>query len=161
MSRFNAVYHHEKYQKLLCILSELEKDRVFCRHHLQHFLDVARIMYILNHENDYHISKDIIYAAALLHDIGRVMQYKDGTPHHLASIETAKEILPECGYDGRETKEIVNAILSHRNKCDDNNKTVLAKLLYQADKLSRLCFDCNAEDECYWDKDKKNRDINW
>ena len=33
-------------------------------------------------------SKELIYAIALLHDIGRVMQYEKEFPHHNASVDT-------------------------------------------------------------------------
>ena len=40
----------------------------------------------------------MIYAAALLHDMGRVRQYRDGTEHHEESARIAARILPECGF---------------------------------------------------------------
>ena len=39
---------------------EKEKSRIFCKHDLQHSLDVARIAYILNLEADLKIEKEII-----------------------------------------------------------------------------------------------------
>ena len=32
----------------------------------------------------------------------------------------------------------------------------LEEIIYKADKLSRQCFNCKAEKECYWSKEKKN-----
>ena len=42
---------------------------------------MARIAYILNMEQDLGLEKEVIYAAAVLHDIGKYAQYEDGTPH--------------------------------------------------------------------------------
>lgn len=41
---------------------------------MEHFLDVARLMYIYNLEDQAGFSKEMIYAAGLLHDIGRYEQ---------------------------------------------------------------------------------------
>lgn len=159
MNRYQLIYKDIRYRKLLSELTELEKKRKFCRHNIQHFLDVARIMYILNIEKKYGISKDIIYAAALLHDIGRVQQYKNGIPHNKSSADIAGEILADVGYVPEEISEICSAILFHRDKPE--NKNLLSELLYKADKLSRSCFDCAAENECYWSSEIKNKEIIW
>ena len=52
-------------------IREDEKDRKFCRHGMEHLLDVARLMYIEALEAGEDAPRDLIYAAALLHDIGR------------------------------------------------------------------------------------------
>ena len=49
-----------------------------------HFLDVARLMMILNVKEDLKISDDMIYATALLHDIGRHIQYRQGIGHEIS-----------------------------------------------------------------------------
>ncbi len=158
MNRYIKIYRHPRYIELLQRLEVLEKDRKFCRHNMQHFLDVARIMLILSFEQNLSVSKDIIYAAALLHDIGRVSQYEQNIPHNKASADIAETILKDCGYESRERLEICNAILNHRNG-GDKSCDLLESLLYRADKLSRLCFSCKANDECYWSAELKNSDI--
>lgn len=158
MNRFNSIYRHKRYRELLSRLQKLESDRKFCRHHLQHFLDVARIMYIIDLEENLNISKDIIYSAALLHDIGRVSQYVDGIPHNEAGAAIADEILKDCGFDETERNRICSAILCHRHDSAVQNDG-LSRLLSRADKLSRNCFDCPASDECYWSSDIKNPEI--
>lgn len=71
MKRIQAVYSHPLYQKQFALLTNAEKDRIFCRHTMEHFLDVARLMYLYNLEEHAGLDKELIYAAALLHDIGR------------------------------------------------------------------------------------------
>lgn len=65
---------------------------------MNHFLDVARLMYIFSMERGYAFGKEEIYATALLHDIGKWQQYKAGVPHEIASAEVAKRILEETGF---------------------------------------------------------------
>ena len=96
MDRINRIYNSTMYrQELICIVED-EKNRVYCKHDIEHFLDVARIGYIINLENNLGYSKDIIYAIALLHDIGRHREYKEGINHHMASSEIAECILKEA-----------------------------------------------------------------
>ena len=71
MQRVNLIFRNKTYQLLLRNLDDMEKDRFFCRHTIEHFLDTARIMYIISLEEKLLLPKDIIYAAALLHDIGK------------------------------------------------------------------------------------------
>ena len=156
----------KRYQTILkdplyCIelqkLAKFEKNRRFCRHTMEHFLDVARIMYILSLEAQTTLSKDIIYATALLHDIGRAQEYENGTPHNEASVTIATCILSSCDYNDDEIQQITSAIDKHRTETSKTD--CLSAYLYQADKLSRNCFTCPAYEECYWPTDKKNHTI--
>lgn len=101
------------------------------------------------------ISQELIYAAALLHDIGRWKQYGDGTPHEEASAQFASEILSDCGFTENETAQIVTAISNHRNEAVREERT-LSGILYRADKMSRSCFCCEMERECDWKGSRKN-----
>ena len=47
MNRVNAVWQHETYQSCLSKLKTWEEKREFCRHTPEHFLDVARLTWIL------------------------------------------------------------------------------------------------------------------
>lgn len=64
-------------------------------------------------ENDIKIDKDIVYGAALLHDIGRAISVEN---HEIESVKTARDILKECEYTENEINLICNAIESHREK---------------------------------------------
>ena len=76
----------------------MKKDRIFCRHTPEHFLDVARLMYIYSLENKLNLSREIIYATALLHDIGRAQQYLSGISHDIAGAEIAGKILDRSAF---------------------------------------------------------------
>ena len=155
MDRLDKICSHPLWQKCLDEIGRLEEDRIFCRHDVQHFLDVARIAYIENLEQEYAVSKDLIYAAALLHDIGRHLQYTEGVSHEEASAQLAETILTDCGFTGTETEEILQAIRLHRNPGTAEN-TGLPGLLYRADKKSRACGFCKAKGQCNWPEEKKN-----
>ena len=71
MTRVRAVWEHPAFQRELARLEELERDRPFCRHGIQHLLDTARIMRILNLEQGLGFSRELVYATALLHDVGK------------------------------------------------------------------------------------------
>ncbi|WP_350343072.1 HD domain-containing protein [Proteinivorax tanatarense] len=146
MKRINNILTHDGYITYLNKIRDAEKNRPFCKHGLQHFFDVARIGYIFVLERNLSIDKETIYAAALLHDIGRWREYKDGTDHALVSGDIAKEILRDCKFGEKEIKHIVQAIKLHRNK----NKlyTQLDKVLYESDKVSRPCISCGSRDKC-------------
>ena len=52
MERLNTVLRHPLYQQYYKELREEERDRIFCCHQMEHLLDVARIAYIRNLENN-------------------------------------------------------------------------------------------------------------
>ncbi len=158
MERVDRIWKHPYYQQCLAKIRELEKEREFCRHTPEHFLDVARLTYIFALERGMSVEKSVIYGAAFLHDIGRFRQYEDGTPHDVASVEIANKLLPECGYSPSETEQIVEMIASHRCK---SQKEDLNGLFYKADKMSRSCYSCPAEPECNWAREKKNLRIRY
>lgn len=158
MERINKITDHPLWKLHIAKLKEAEKDRIFCKHGIEHLLDVARIAYIENLEENCGISKEMIYAAALLHDIGRFLQYSEEKPHEEAGAELAEEILKDCGFHQEEKKEILLAITAHR-KMETRQDKSLAGLIYRADKQSRMCKFCPAFFECNWSAEKKNKNI--
>ena len=161
MDRVNAIWKHPLYQKYYARIEELEQNRVFCRHQMPHLLDVARIAYIRNLEDDMGFAKDVVYAAAVLHDIGKALQYEARIPHELAGVDIAEQILAdlpaEAAYTTDEKRMILTAIKGHRRLREDPEP--LEKLLYESDKASRMCFACPAEAQCDWSREKKNMEI--
>lgn len=158
MKRVNDIWNHPVYQEHLKKVLRWEKERKFCRHTVEHFLDTARLTYIYTLEEGLGIPKDIIYAAALLHDIGRHLQYEEGIPHEKASAAVAVGILSGCGYTKPECECILGAILNHRKKTQTSD---FSALFYKADKMSRCCFSCPVQEECDWPAEKKNLNIQY
>lgn len=146
MQRVERILNDPLFQNHLKKIAELEETRIFCKHNLAHFLDVARIAYALSLEQNIPIKKDLIYGAALLHDIGRHLQYQFGVDHALASVDLAVPILENAGYIKTEIEEILSAIRKHRKGIELIQP--LEQLIFHADKASRLCLLCPARSKC-------------
>jgi uncharacterized protein len=164
MERINLLLSSSLYRDYLAKVEEKEKDRVFCKHGFSHSLDVARLCWIFILENGLDYARDIVYAAALLHDLGRFLednaQAAQAAPaaaanatstacHAVHSARLAGPILAEAGYSPHERKLITDAIAGHRKKEDEVFVSELSRLLSKADKYSRLCGECPAAAACY------------
>ncbi len=158
MDRISSIKNNKTYIESMSYIYKSEEKRQFCLHGLEHSLDVARIGYIINLEEGLGYKKDVIYAMALLHDIGRSREYKEQISHHYAGAEIAEDILRQAGFMEEEIKQICEAIACHKHV--DENKN-LKYLLYKSDKLSRNCFNCKMYKECYWDENLKNKEITY
>jgi len=167
MKRVNEILQHPLYREYYGKLKTCEQERSFCRHQMEHLLDVARIAYIQNLEQGLGLDKELIYAAAILHDIGKYEQYEHQIPHEIAGKEIASQILrdlniqhegmPDLQFSEDEIEMILSAVEKHRRESD--TETPLDRLLYVSDKLSRNCFACPARGECNWSEEKKNRGV--
>lgn len=153
----NKILKNKRYSLLVKQLEELEKDRIFCGHDMEHFMSVARITVILCAEKHINADNDVIYSSALLHDLGRIEEYTKGIPHDIAGAETAAEILDEVGCPEDKKTLIIKQIISHR--CCEGEENTLESVFCTADKMSRLCFCCKAQDKCNWSEHKRNNDI--
>lgn len=160
MERIDAIVRDPLFQECLEKIKAAEKDREFCKHDMQHFIDVARITYILflesgslanfvaeNGLSGPRAAKEVIYATGILHDIGRWRQYETGEDHAPVGAALAVEILERAGFTPAERRVIVSAIHEHREQ--NTQMTTLGELLHRADNLSRACHECSAKDKCY------------
>ena len=161
MDRVNAIWNHPLYQEYYRRLERMEESRIFCRHQMPHLLDVARIARIRSLEAGMELDADVIYAAAILHDIGKSLQYEEKIPHETAGVRIAGEILDsldgEAAFTEEEKRMILTAIRGHRRLRQDPEP--LERLLYESDKASRMCLVCPAERMCDWSEEKKNMEI--
>lgn len=140
-------------------LEQLEEDRQFCRHGLAHLMDTARLIWIRCLEGRRGMNKEMIYLAALLHDLGRIDQYETGRPHEEAGAERADKLLDAIGYPAEGREKIRQAVLGHRGSGSAQEIIELSALLGWADQRSRMCFQCRAKDSCNWRQDQKNETI--
>lgn len=157
MPRLTELLHHPLFLKQMEQIEQQEQGRQFCRHGWQHCMDVARGAALLNAERRLGLDKELIYAAALMHDLGRAEQYAKGTSHEEAGRQLALAILPACGFQPWESRCIAQAVERHRDQEETGN--LLAALLAEADKKTRLCFACRAGTQCNWPENKKNQTI--
>lgn len=155
MHRIDNILRHPRFSGLLAQIEACEANRIFCRHGLAHLTDVARIAWIDVLENAYPLQKHTVYAAALLHDLGRAAQYAGLGNHDTAALAEQEQILRDAGFGAADTTDILAAIAAHGSDSDH----LLSRVLYRADKLSRPCHSCSAAAECYWPDEKRNRTI--
>ena len=160
MRRVGRILQDRLYRRCLAENAAREVDRPFCRHDFQHMLDVARISYIMLVEGGglddlarecccagRQSVRDVVYAAGLLHDIGRFRQYDCGEDHAAAGALLARPILERAGFSFREVEVITRAIAAHRR--GDEEGGLLGRVLCRADDLARPCAFCRARGDCY------------
>lgn len=163
LPRVDAIWNHALFQRHYQALAGLERDRPFCRHGIAHLLDVARLAWIDNLEQGLGFDRELVYAAALLHDVGKAVQYTNGTPHEVAGEKIASSILAtlpeEASFTTVQVRQILTAVRGHRHLRAD--ATPLERLIYTADKRSRSCFACAAADRCNWAPERRNNVLDW
>ncbi|MFR7669798.1 MAG: HD domain-containing protein [Collinsella sp.] len=75
-------------------------------------------MWIKNLEEQLEFDREVIYATALLHDIGKDEQYESGISHDVASERVADAILggmpDDVAFEPADAAAIKTAILGHR-----------------------------------------------
>lgn len=157
MNRVNCILFHPDFRAALAEIDELERNRPFCGHGLEHLLSVARLAYLYNIEEGHGVNRELLYAAALLHDIGRGEQYRTGTPHAEAGARLADPILANCGFSELERQRVCAAIAAHRQ--DGAGEDPLPVLLHRADRKSRPCWLCPAAAECNWPPERRNHEL--
>lgn len=153
-----------EYVTLVKKLEHAEADRKFCRHGLSHFLDVARLAWIMSLEQaaeEQTVPKDgkkeQIYLTALLHDLGRLEEMEKGIPHHQGGEKLAEYFLKKIGWPLEKRQEILDAIREHRG--EEILRDDFTNLIKQADNDSRNCFFCDMQKECNWSQERKNETI--
>lgn len=156
MKRVERVRSHPIFVQEYTKTALYEENREFCKHDIVHLLDVARIGWQMILEEHLPIPKDIFYATALLHDIGRARQYEEGIPHAQAGLDAAKTILGACGFSTAEVNAMLLAIAHHSTLPQEDDRP-LSVILYRADKASRACYFCRSQEACNWEK--KNTEI--
>ncbi|NLB51409.1 MAG: HD domain-containing protein [Syntrophomonadaceae bacterium] len=158
MKRIQSLMNEPLYTEYVERNSRSEKERL-CPHNMSHHFDVARITYILileNNDLDYFIkesklssrmaAKEVIYAAGLLHDIGKWAEYREGIDHSSYSAKLARGLLPRALFNYEEIEIISRAIDEHENQNDE--MSFLGEKLYRAENLSRICSQCQHNTQC-------------
>lgn len=148
MHRVRIILQDKDYRRYLDLNAKAEQQRIYCKHDYYHAVYVARLTYLLAMDKDFEKAvslKPLIYAAGVLHDIGRWVEYDTGEDHALVSARLAGPILQQAGFSSEEIKSIVIAVSEHRR----SDASGLGALLAEADDLSRECHRCAAVETCY------------
>lgn len=105
-----------------------------------HTLDHTKRVYALSMQigEGLPISKKVVQAAALLHDVGRPTESEEGVSHSILSGEMSKPLLLELGYTEPEIEQIVDAIRTHRFSEGIEPNSLEGKILSDADKLDAM-----------------------
>lgn len=160
LKRIELIKEDPYYRECLSLNGDREMDRPFCRHDFKHMLLVSQISYkIITQINtlggfaraenigEAAAALEVIYAAGLLHDMGRWRQYDTGDDHALAGSGMALPVLERAGFVLKEIEVITRAIREHRKA--GYGSSYLGRVLCLADDLSRPCGSCGARLECY------------
>lgn len=147
--RVNRIIENPLFKEYTLRNAQAEKKRAFCKHGFDHGLAVARIAYIylLEGKNTV-LSKEVVYAAAVLHDLGRWREYKTGEDHASVGAELAQPILKESGFILEEIEVIMQGIREHRLD-PEGNLSSLGRALAYADDWARDCRSCMSQVDCY------------
>lgn len=149
MTRVNQILENEDYISYIETIEDLEKERGYCKHGFEHGISVARIAYAYILERGKLIlSKESIYAAALLHDIGRWVEYQTGEDHAEVSARLALPLLEVYNFSSEDIQVILEGIREHRRH-DDSNLILLGEALSIADNYSRDCRHCGMQKKCH------------
>ena len=151
----------ERYPEIMCAaIPELAPCRGFDQHSRYHIYDVyEHTAHVLAAAGEADRAPALMWAA-LLHDVGKPVQYTLGAPHEEVGARLADTILASLtgdeAFSPSERRAIVGAIRGHRRLREGAEP--LERLLYRADKASRPCFACPAEvrEACSWPDEKKN-----
>lgn len=131
-SKINA-----KHKELMNIV---QKELSCSAHSLDHVLRVYNLcVYLSKYEND--VDVDILYPAALLHDIARVKESADktgNTDHAVLGSQMAEDILINMNYSQDNIDKIKHCIVTHRFRSGNEPQSIEAKVLFDADKLDAI-----------------------
>ena len=120
------------------LYDEIEAYMLSCIRETVHDMDhIYRVLnfalYIAEYELG--VDYDVLIAAALLHDIGR-----DGENggHNVVGAEMARNFLKGIDFPEEKIESVYHAIITHSNGMNGEQKTIEAKILYDADKLEAI-----------------------
>lgn len=94
--------------------------------------------------------KDLIILGALLHDIGKTIEYNLGNPqplsfltHRIVGIEMLDKTLISSLYSEMWYYQLVAILVQHHGEYDDNCRTVASYIVHKADVMDSLFTDLN------------------
>jgi len=115
----------------------------FAKTHLQHTawgFEHSKRDYLVASElakqDNVPVNDDILFAAAMLHDMGGFAPYAvDGVDHALRSTQVVDTVLGPSGFPMAYSDRVKDAIITHSYYCPDPPKTPEALVLHDADTL--------------------------
>jgi len=126
--------------KQLRLKQIVENELLESTHDINHTMRVLR-MCITIAKSESNVDYDILKAAALLHDVARVIEDSSemrSIDHAILGAEMSQKILRDTGYSIEDTIRITHCIETHRFRSDNEPTSIEAKILFDADKLDIL-----------------------
>ncbi len=119
-------------ERIKALLAQLKREKLSPTHDLNHLIGVAENCLFLakTHGGD----KEILIAAALLHDLGRKKPELHGEATRRESISFAKPILRKAGFKKEEIEKVCHIIAEH-DEPKHSPQVLEAKILKDADFL--------------------------
>lgn len=128
--------HNRVLNKEICLLAEeyMKKHmKLDSSHDINH---VYRVLYMAMDIVQTEIADaEIVYLAAVLHDIGRRYEAEQNKSHAAIGADMAYEFLVNSKYDRKRAMWISDCIRSHRQSDKVEPATIEGKILFDADKL--------------------------
>lgn len=125
-------------------INTIQEDRKIVEKEANNDLDfnyhiLLVVKYALLLARKYKADRAQVELAALLHDIGR-LPYNDkkDIDHHITGAKKAGKILKKLNYPEKKIKEIQKAIICHRGSDNIKPKTILEKIIANADAMSHF-----------------------
>ena len=121
-------------------IREIVEKEVSCSSHNMTHIDSVHNTCLLLAKGE-KVDLDVLRAAALLHDIARVMEDSDptgNTDHALLGAEIAAPILEEARFSDEKIRHVQDCIITHRSRTDRKPQSLEAKILFDADKLDSI-----------------------
>jgi uncharacterized protein len=131
-----------EYQRLKAIV-EKDMKGASPAHDIDHVMRVYNLcLKLAKHYPN--VDWEILKTSALLHDVARLREDKNGHSHSLEvdhavlGAEMSVEILRKLGYPEKRIEQVAHCIRAHRFRGENQPITLEAKLLSDADKLDVL-----------------------
>lgn len=116
----------------------VKSELVSSAHSIEH---TERVHNLCMHLASVDCDKDVLLAAAILHDIARVREDNDSsgkTDHAILGARMAEPILRKAGFPENKIPAVLHCIRTHRYKSSEKPHTQEAKILFDADKVDSV-----------------------
>jgi len=124
--------HREDWRRMEEYMFSCMKDSAHDMQHVRRVLNNA--LEIAKYEEN--VNMDVLLAAALLHDVGRVDELADpAADHAVTGAERAFTLLQDMHFLADFAEHVRQCIRTHRFRRSDPPASIEAKILFDADKL--------------------------
>lgn len=121
----------DRYEAYVRYMNDCMRDSAHDAGHIYRVLHAALVL----SAQEKNVDRDVLIAAALLHDVGREEQFRTGESHASIGARMAAGFLAGRGEEKVFIEHVCACIRTHSFRKNDPPASVEAQLLYDADKL--------------------------